>query len=126
MKTKEEIVQMVVEKYSDNSQRATTGNICFYVMGDGRKCAAGMFMENPQLHHYSTGIEDLIRIKGQAIFQKEYQGHSPKFWRAVQIFHDSPTNWTPGGLTEDGKKYKEKLLSTIYDDTNSIIEEIGE
>lgn len=111
MKTKLEIINETVEYYSEDvSRRATNdkGRCEYYI--NGKMCAFGRCMINPQFKYVSDdptlGIKN---VDQDPLLKKEYRGHENEFWVDLQNLHDNQYHWDKGGLTEFGQKYVEKL-----------------
>lgn len=124
MKSKLEIILETEVAYPNNRARATVGQGCAYATIDGKNCAVGRCMENPDkvenisLHKVSISKELYVtlglfrkRIPFETLLKKEYQGHEFGFWTALQFFHDTHDHFQSNGLTERGKKYLENLKS---------------
>ena len=103
-KTRKEIIDETARFYnSQNRAEATDG--CYYLL-DGRKCAVGRCMKNPQAD-WSSIVTKLFSYCGVRLENEllpEYQGHSMAFWRDVQMLHDAGDNWTDSGLSDQGRE----------------------
>lgn len=42
--------------------------------------------------------------------QPEYRGHDTGFWRLLQMWHDRSGNFTPTGISEEGKDNVAQLV----------------
>ncbi len=118
IKTKTQIINETAKFYGkDTSQRASDGNHCLYLMSDGRKCAVGRCMVKP-IKTFMGTVKDIHDTQGwrqvkfsNKLLKLQYRGHSVNFWMDLQKFHDDEHNWFAKGLSQEGKKYKQKLLT---------------
>ena len=85
MKSKIEIIEELFDNgYCLNPEtRAFDDGACMYLMPDGRKCAVGKCMINPDSRIQGSvnriyGLENLLK--------PEYRGHEVKFWLSLQKF----------------------------------------
>lgn len=120
MKTKLEIIQETKAAYSNPSNRALEGGLCVYSAKDGRKCAIGRCLINPEqdligaLEGFVVGDSYSWFIGKTAwsddLLKEEYRGHKPAFWQDLQSWHDNPDNFTDTGISEDGEKVLNCLI----------------
>lgn len=121
MKTKIEIINETVEYYSADVSRRAVGDVkglnsesCHYYK-DGKMCAVGRCMIDPK-HWSDSGawVEDLLleREGGDDFLKEEYRGHDAKFWKDLQVFHDTFHHWNENGITPTGVAHKDKLIAT--------------
>jgi hypothetical protein len=112
MKTKLEILDEVVNYYNqDPSRRAVIDDFrCEYVTEDGRMCAVGICLLEPDTMPQvdiadERLVEDHITFTHKTMmrFKPEYRINDVKFWQGLQKLHDSKLNWTPEGLSLEGK-----------------------
>jgi hypothetical protein len=121
MKTKLEILDEVVNHYtSDPKQRALLSSFqCEYVMADGRMCAVGMCLIDPNtMPRVAINDECLLTNnlgstefspKTMERFKEEYRINDVKFWGMLQKFHDCKQFWTADQLTEEGLAYIQQI-----------------
>ena len=113
MKTKIEIIDEIIAHYSeDTSRRATEGSTCKYFTEDGRKCAVGYCMENPEKFKDFEGTAGALddKVKGlDNVLKQEYRGHGSRFWNSLQELHDAGLLWGENELKEKGKEFVRQL-----------------
>ena len=121
MKTKLEILNEVVDHYtSDPKQRALLSSFqCEYRMGDGRMCAVGMCLIDPDsMPRVAISDESLLTDnlrpkefsqKTMDRFKEEYRINDVKFWTMLQKFHDCKDFWTNDDITEEGLAYIQQI-----------------
>lgn len=111
-KSKIEIINETAEYYSaDVSRRAYNDevHVCQYKTPDGKMCAVGRCLENPEeIINQNGGVVDIFSSGFE--LKAEYRGHDYIFWRDVQMLHDRPFNWDKKGLSESGKYHLNELL----------------
>lgn len=121
MKSKKEIIEETVAYYAaDPVGRRAVNKRCQYITDDGKMCAVGRCLIDPQMVENILSNEDwcgstweLIEMFGSidSILQEEYHNHETDFWINLQCFHDNPSYWTETSLSEDGEKKVERLLT---------------
>lgn len=96
---------------SKNEGSAKEG--CYYKSGS-KRCAVGYFMHadaepirNPQdfeevAINGSIGSCASPPVKLEDCLVATYRGHSPMFWRELQMWHDNPKHFNEGGWTDEG------------------------
>jgi hypothetical protein len=112
LKTKLEIIDETVEYYSqDVSRRAVLPDgQCRYYVSDGRVCAVGKYLMNPQEFEHSLGSStSLFSREGINILKKEYRIEDSSFWYDLQGLHDYSFYWTDIGLSDAGIKEVKRL-----------------
>lgn len=121
MKTKTEIINETVEFYSKdpvNNRAFSQKGGYEYINKDNKKCAVGRCIKDSILEEERNTINAqgyVISLdknyKGlDTILKDEYIGHDVDFWEKLQEIHDSNFNWTPEGLSENGKENVKWLL----------------
>lgn len=120
LKSKLEIIEEIAAYYSEDTSRRgqREDGMCEYFTKDGKMCAVGYCLKNPQ---EAAGLEGGIGgVWGQEIkadkFKEEYQIDDEDFWDSLQLFHDSKENWDLKGLTEKGQSML-NLLKSSYAET---------
>lgn len=117
--TKVEIIQETADYYSqDTSRRGTFEHNstlkCAYLTSDGKMCAVGRCLINPEALDPATSIGVVLDMvmRGELEFKEQYKGHEDDavFWSRLQSFHDVKHNWDDEGLTLTGKLELERLL----------------
>ena len=119
MKTKLEILEEIVNYYSeDTNRRAVEGLACEYITPDNRRCAVGLCLIDPTIMP-SAAINDpqLVEEIGSNHFQEsilenfepEYRIDDVSFWSQLQKLHDNKHNWDNKGLTSEGNIYYDQL-----------------
>lgn len=116
--TKYEIIMDMVHFYTeDPSRRAYAAGLCLYITPDGRNCAVGRWLIDPQKWEDSnipTKSFDELRKVGLSDndFKEEVRGHMDgDFWAELQKFHDWHSTWTPRGLNISGLRELVDLLN---------------
>lgn len=108
MKTKLEIINETVEYYSHPNRRAQGKyNGCEYITKDGRMCAVGRCLKDPdKLRNLSPDADELDL---ENLLKEEYLGHENEFWYDLQTLHDSSIHWKDNKLSAQGTKFVEFL-----------------
>lgn len=79
---------------------------CEYQTSDGRNCALGRCMIDPN-EVSNVGPRNLAKeCEGEGfdeLLKPEYHGHSIDFWDDLQNFHDNQENWTTDGMSAQGQ-----------------------
>lgn len=113
--TKLQIIEETAAFYGEDTTRRATykneyGNTqCSYLMEDGRKCAFGRVLENPEILKDQTcsvwGIYKKVCGSFDIKFLPQYNKYSQDmdFWDSIQSFHDNDIYWDKKGLTKLGK-----------------------
>lgn len=146
-----EILEETIAYYSeDPSRRASTAkpvpksgivsgtpNTCWYYTEDGRMCAVGRCLLDPEK---LIGFEgDAVALRGelvataakadsdstesQCFLRPQYRGHSLAFWNRLQRLHDADPNWDQNGLTEIGRIDAEEIRQKIGVDGQYMLNE---
>jgi hypothetical protein len=105
-KSKDEIVDYVVEHFSNNPRSISGNGKCLYNGPSGSCCAFALCVnedDRDQLLEYNAASYQLMKF-GDKILKDEFKGHGPGFWDSVQDLHDSSANWSGNELTETGEK----------------------
>lgn len=102
MTTMLETLNETAAAYTRNTRAVDPENGgCRYFM-NGRCCAVGRCMLNPEQHeNYLGGVNRFSDL--DALLKSEYRGFPIDFWRDLQDLHDWEDNWDENGLTETGK-----------------------
>lgn len=127
MKTKLEILEEIVNYYSeDTSRRAFEGVSCMYITPDNRRCAVGMCLTDPNLMKENKAINDeYFMVDGDEdkfkpdildLFKPEYRINEVSFWSKLQVFHDNKHNWNNKGLTSEGLMNYNQLKKMYTDE----------
>lgn len=114
--TEKQIVNAVLEEYSDPTQRSLyknqEGGTCLYLSDNGNKCGVGRFMTDEALAicgKSSKKISTLSLKYGlDNLMQEKYKGFSVLFWKKIQTLHDTDHFWSEDGVTEDGLAYAKR------------------
>jgi len=125
MKTKLEILNEIVNYYSeDTKRRAVEGVSCVYITPDNRRCAVGMCLTDPSLIKGNKAInddffmldEDENQFKAEvlSLFKPEYRINDINFWSNLQSLHDTKMYWDDKGLTSEGQMLYNQLKE-IYE-----------
>jgi hypothetical protein len=114
--TKIEIISETVEFYSADTSRRSfvmkgSTTQCVYNAGDDRHCAVGRCMteelksQGVDLENNSEPLEGVMENYSEVdeLLEQKYHGHSLKFWRDLQSFHDQNDNWDKKGVSIYGK-----------------------
>jgi hypothetical protein len=120
MKTKLEILNEIVNYYSeDTNRRAVEGESCVYITPDNRRCAVGMCLTDPTLMTGNKAINDDSFILEEDdnefkpdildLFKPEYQIDDVSFWAKLQTLHDTKMYWDDKGLTSEGQMLYNQL-----------------
>jgi len=117
--TKEEVVIQTVEllkKYG----RATCDGTCQYIIGN-KRCAFGLWLEDPECFKDSDYSSDLLKKHGQYILKEEVRHIvDTDFWSALQSMHDDDDDcyWdSNNNLTRTGKKFIKNTFNVDYFNT---------
>lgn len=108
LKTKLEIIQETADFYSaDTTRRATyktsIGTKCNYLTMDGKMCAAGRCMVNPEIFAKDNHPINLFDYNDvYAALKPKYRQQDIDFWKSLQSFHDTNNYWDDKGLTAAG------------------------
>ena len=114
--TKHEIIDLIASTYNCQN-RAEDGHACFYLTGDGKTCAVGMTLEDPEKWEdfsrtcADSAVETVFESDEilWAAQKEKFRGHSLSFWANMQHFHDRGEIWTDTGLSGIGKQYVNQL-----------------
>lgn len=113
-KTRAEIIEETYDYYvPDPSKRGLNKHGgCEYLTNDGKMCAVGRCMLNPEKHStpkrkISTPICDIEDIDSE--LKLDYRGHHTDFWEDLQNWHDGQSNWNKFGVTKKGQKKFDEL-----------------
>jgi hypothetical protein len=117
MKTKIEIIEETANYYNDSNRSVNNDGECVYIGQDGAMCAFSRCCnENSRGYLLAVDNRRLSAHKGvgsledpESLLKEEYKGHSLRFWKDIQRFHDDDENWNEYGITESGIKELEKL-----------------
>lgn len=87
------ILDTLLPYKQDRSTCAYDGVYCFYHTDDGRNCAVGKHLVNPEYYGHVTGdVYDLVRGKDiEKLFTNEaynIMGEELEKWAAIQLYHD--------------------------------------
>lgn len=117
-KAKTEIIDETAGFYNSNNRGySVSTQSCVYLDQDGNMCAVGRCLSSPETFMFDKSIVNIHSIlihRGEDFddyLKPEYRGHDISFWRDLQYFHDSPSNWNEEGLTEKGKEQYTILLN---------------
>jgi len=93
------------------------GVYCQYKTADGKMCAAGRCMVDPQQDWVGPVTNIWVGNSGTIVpvWKPEYEGHDIAFWRDLQRLHDNGDYWTKTEMHENGKIYADKLLEKYKD-----------
>jgi len=114
-KTKIEILDDVVAHIEKQGGRAVEENgSCEYITSDSKTCGHSMAINPSKRKRIAEGCfkeaSEVINSFGDEVHLVKYRGHEPDFWIKVQVFHDTPFNWTSEGkITEHGKNELNRL-----------------
>ena len=116
MKTKTEIIEETAAFYNlSNRGYDKESNSCRYLTGDGKMCAVGRCLINPEEQQFNEeGAHTLLSCSFD-LLKKEYRIEDLDFWYNLQRFHDCRSNWTDSGLSSDGELEKRRLLNQFKD-----------
>jgi hypothetical protein len=123
MKTKLEILNEIVNYYSeDTNRRAVEGMSCVYITPDNRRCAVGICLTDPSLMLGNKAInddyfmlnEDEFKPDILDLFKPEYRINDINFWSNLQSLHDTKMYWDDKGLTNEGQLFYNQLKE-IYE-----------
>lgn len=104
--TKLEIIEETVDYYRVNPRGVYNKVQCIYKSEEGAMCAVGRCLSEDALYEFRnsrqtvTGLNSRCETNNRTlddIMKEEYRGHPLKFWRDLQIFHDSHSHWTKNG-----------------------------
>ena len=130
MKTKEEIVEIVVDHYKTHPRSIKDDGGCVYTCRiDGQKChcAVGLFLKNEYQkvgwdYNYS-GVRKVVNVEGMPLEDILIEGvprskGDMDFWINLQTLHDEDSHWCKnnlGGcdLTKDGLQHKNRVLKKV-------------
>ena len=87
-----------------------SGN-CVYEGSDGNRCAVGRCMTDKGIKIANTfpadGGSDVNvineKVNIDSLLQEKYQGASLRFWKELQMLHDTSFCWDESGITDWGK-----------------------
>lgn len=108
MKTRREILDYVQAKIVEQGGRAVEADGCSLETSDGKRCGFSLCLTDSGREFIQmknkAGYVPLINSDDiERSLMPEFRGHTKAFWRAVQVFHDSPDNWDSRNLlTEKG------------------------
>lgn len=113
--SKVDIINNTVEYYTKNPRAYDSDlGFCFYLTADDRRCAVGRFSVSGKLDQFDGGISEFLgdyHIGSiDEVLDPSVHGHSVEFWSDLQVLHDRGEFWSSKGLTEEGKKYRDRLL----------------
>ena len=112
-----DIVRETVEFYSTHPRsKNMQNNMCCYQDPNGNRCAVGRCIDDDCIGvvsdaesiHGEFAIEHFERRVGAELeqcLQEKYRGHSPHFWKSLQLLHDGDHFWKDGKLHEEGKEF---------------------
>src|SRR5688572_1556530 len=105
-----EIIEETVKYYSEDITRRaiTEKGGCDYLTYEGKMCAVGRCMINPQPFYAGVTILNL-ESPLETLLKPEYRGHPIEFWAELQRLHDTRHYWYDQGLSNDGLFYLKKL-----------------
>lgn len=121
MKTYTSIIEEVAQFYSEDPSRRAKDDagICCYLTDDGRKCAVGRYLSDPEkFRHARCNAENLLlNASIQALMPEVQHLKDTDFWQRLQRFHDDDRHWiltdyqdaTSRKLTTTGEAYLRQL-----------------
>lgn len=89
-----------------------SGGVCKYHTEDGRVCAVGRYLSNPEEQAKDAcGVSSLaVRYDGlDSILKEEVRGLSMDFWIKLQGLHDTNFHWNDEGMTPAGERAAMRL-----------------
>lgn len=105
------------EKRSVEKTRRTGVYAPKYKCEDGRMCAIGMMLIDPNLFREGLSVarhyEDLGEEKFYECFKSQYQKLPLSFLCGLQAIHDEDMFWYDYGLTQEGEDVKKKFFHCI-------------
>lgn len=122
MKTKLQVIEETAAYYAEDIKRRALDEkgVCQYITEDGRMCAVGRVMIEPELFVKEnwTAEHILSDLGTDNILKSEYAIEHEGFWQDLQCFHDTTLFWDEDGLTYHGLDYL-LTLRHKYAETNA-------
>ena len=116
MKAKTEIIEETAAYYNLSNRGYDKGhNSCKYFTSDGKMCAVGRCLINPEEQMDSRETACRLLEDSFDLLKEEYRIADLWFWADLQRFHDCRSNWTDSGLSSDGELEKRRLLNLYKD-----------
>jgi len=124
-RTKEDyhkLLDETVAYYSEDTSRRASSlrGECQYITDDGRMCAVGRCLQNPNEvdlasgSFMSTGYISESIVFDACVFKEGYEGFDKYFWRRLQSIHDSMISWKKKkGMKRAGLKLVDALKKDI-------------
>lgn len=117
--TPKELIEETANFYNLSNRGYVQEEGCQYLASNGNKCVVGRCILDEKIGEFQD------RFDGEGIYyivewyeedfrsylDPKYSDISQELWEELQSFHDSDSNWTETGLSEEGLEEKEELLA---------------
>jgi hypothetical protein len=87
---------------------------CLYRTRDGRCCAVGRHLRNPEHTQQFFPAKVVSEISYlETRLQPQSRGFPLDFWVAIQVLHDDSNHWTKKGISYKGKRKVDQIRKWI-------------
>lgn len=109
--TVEELVRETIKRIGMYGRAATCNNHCHYLLKE-RRCAVGLWLENPEYFGIMSARTMLDKY-GTYILKKEVRHFGIQTWAQLQAVHDGNHFWLEDNktLSEEGKQIVMQLFN---------------